>query len=167
MKKLVLIIAVCLFSMTALAQPACYHRLYHTYKGEEGVVAFRVPGVLIKLAGCFADLDHEEKALLRSLKSVSILTIEDDHHYPGLNFAEEMGKGMEKGNYKLLLKVHEDGEDVMIAAREKNGRISDLIVVVGGEENTMVHVKGRMKSDLLRELANVSGIEVLKVTAEI
>ena len=92
MKKLVLIFLAILFSATVMAQPACYHRLYHTYKGEEGVVAFRVPGILIKLAGCCADLDHKEKQLLRSLRSVSILTIEDDQRYPGLNFAEEMIK---------------------------------------------------------------------------
>ncbi len=39
-------------------------------KGEEGVVALRIPGFVLRLAGTIADLDHEEKALLRSLRSV-------------------------------------------------------------------------------------------------
>ena len=67
----------------------------------------------------------------------------------------------------MLLRMNGDGEDVIIAAREKKGKICDLIVVVGGDENTLVHVKGRMKSDLLKELAKVSGIEELKITAAI
>ncbi len=55
----------------------------------------------------------------------------------------------------------------MIAAREKNGKITDLIVVVGGDENVLVHVRGRMESDLLENLAEVAGVEELQFTAKI
>ena len=96
-----------------------------------------------------AGLEGEERELVRCLKSVTVLTIEDSHLYPGLNFTEEMDITRMKDNYQLLMEVHDGDEDVIIAAREKNGKISDLIVVVGGEENTLVHVRGRMESDLL------------------
>ena len=67
----------------------------------------------------------------------------------------------------MLLEVHDGDEDVVIAAREKNGKITDLIVVVGGDENVLVHVRGRMHSDLLENLAEVAGIDELKFTAKI
>ena len=72
-----------------------------------------------------------------------------------------------RGEYNLLMEVHEDGEDVLIAARERRGNITDFIIVVGGEENTLVHVRGRLKSDMLREIGKISGIGHLQVTAEI
>jgi len=56
---------------------------------------------------------------------------------------------------------------VIIAARERRGKITDLIVVIGGEENTLVHLRGRMKSDLLKEVGKVSGIKQLELTARI
>ena len=167
MKKLILSILAVLFSMALFAQPAGYHQIYHTYKGEKGVVAIHVPGFLLKFAGMCAGLDHDERQLVRCLRSVSVLTIEDGERYPGVNFTEEMDISRMKGDYNLLMEVHDGDEDVIIAAREKRGKITDLIVVVGGEENTLVHVRGRMKSDLLEELADVSGIKELQVTAEL
>jgi len=167
MKQISIAAIALLFSISLFAQPTGYHQIYNTYKGEKGVVSIHVPGILLKFAGRCAGLDFDERQLLRCLKSVSVLTIEDDHLYPGVNFAEEMDHSRMRGQYKLLLEVHDGEEDVIIAAREKKGKITDLIVVVGGEENVLVHVRGRLKSDLLGELAEVSGIKELQVTAKI
>lgn len=165
MKKLILSLLILSFGLTLFAQPAGFDRLYYKYKGEEGVVALRVPGIVMRLAGAIGDLDREERELLRSLKSVTVLTIEDGHLYPGVNFTEEIR--LSSDHYQLLMEVHEDDEDVLIAAREKNGKIRDLIVIVGGDENVLVHVRGRMDSDLLENLAEVAGIDELHVTAQL
>jgi hypothetical protein len=167
MKKYIIIAVLALFSFPIFAQPAGLEKLYYTYKGEEGVVAIRVPGFVMKLAGAIADLDHEERALLRSLRSVKVLTIEDASLYPGVNFTEEVNLHHMNGGYQLMLEVHDEDEDVIIAAREKKGKITDLIVVVGGSDNTMVHVRGRMNSDLLENLAGVAGVKELQFTAQL
>ena len=167
MKKLILSALILALGLSLFAQPAGFDRLYYSYKGEEGVVAIRIPGFLMRLAGSIADLDQEEKQLLRSLRSVTVLTIEDAELYPDVNFTEEVNLTNMRGGFKLLLEVHDGEEDVMIAAREKNGKIKDLIVVVGGDENVLVHVRGRMESDLMENLAEVAGVEELKFTAKL
>ena len=167
MKKIILSALIITFGLTLFAQPAGFDRLYYNYKGEEGVVALRVPGFVIKLAGSIADLDREEKQLLRSLRSVTVLTIEESDLYPDVNFTEEVNLSRMKGGYQILLEVHDGGEDVVIAAREKKGKITDLIVVVGGDENVLVHVRGRINSNLLESLAEVAGIEELHFTSQI
>jgi len=167
MKKLILSTLILAFGITLFAQPAGFDRLYYQYKGEEGVVALKVPGFVMKLAGSIADLDREEKELLKSLRSVTVLTIEESALYPGVNFTEEVNlSNMNKG-YKMLLEVHEDDEDVIIAAREKNGKLRDLIVIVGGDDNVLVHVRGRMDSNLLENLADVAGVDELSFTAQL
>ena len=150
-----------------MAQPAEFDRLYYQYKGEEGVVALKIPGFVMKLAGAIADLDHDEKALLKSLRSVTVLTIEEMELYPGVNFTEEINLSNTDKHYQLLMEVHDADEDVIIAAREKNGKLRDLIVVVGGDENVLVHVRGRMDSDLLENLAGVAGVDELHITAQL
>ena len=167
MKKLILSALIITMGVSLFAQPAGVDRLYYNYKGEEGVVALRIPGFLIKLAGSIADLDREEKQLLKSLRSVTVLTIEESDLYPDVNFTEEVDLSRMKGGYQMLLEVHDGDEDVVIAAREKKGKITDLIVIVGGDENVLVHVRGRMQSDLLENLAEVAGIDELKFTAKI
>ena len=64
MKKLILSALIITMGVSLFAQPAGVDRLYYNYKGEEGVVALRIPGFLMKLAGSIADLDREEKQLL-------------------------------------------------------------------------------------------------------
>ena len=167
MKKLILSALIITMGVSLFAQPAGFDRLYYNYKGEEGVVALRIPGFLMKLAGSIADLDREEKQLLRSLRSVTVLTIEETDLYPDVNFTEEVDLSRMKGGYQMLLEVHDGDEDVVIAAREKKGKITDLIVVVGGDENVLVHVRGRMDSNLLENLAEVAGVDELKFTAKI
>jgi Domain of unknown function (DUF4252) len=167
MKKLLFSTLILTFGLSLFAQPAGFDRLYYEYKGAEGVVALKIPGFVMKLAGSIADLDREEKALLRSLRSVTVLTIEDNHLYPDVNFTREVNLSNMNNGYKMLLQVHEDDEDVIIAAREKNGKLRDLIVVVGGDDNVLVHVRGRMDSDLLENLADVAGVDELHFTAQL
>ena len=167
MKKLLFSVIILTIGLSMFAQPAGFDRLYYEYKGEEGVMALKIPGFVMKLAGSIADLDHEEKALLKSLRSVTVLTIEEDHLYPGVNFAEEINLSKMKGGYKMLMEVHDGDEDVIIAAREKNGKLRDLIVVVGGDDNVLVHVRGRMDSNLLENLAEVAGVDELHITAKL
>ena len=167
MKKLFISTLILAFSITLMAQPAGFDRLYYQYKGEEGVVALKIPGFVMKLAGSIADLDKEERALLRSLRSVTVLTIEEEHLYPDVNFAEEINLSKMNNNYRLLMEVHDGNEDVIIAAREKNGKLRDLIVIVGGNDNVLVHVRGRMESDLLENLAEVAGVDELHFTAQL
>ena len=167
MKKYIISLLLACSTLAISAQPAGMERLYYTYKGEEGVVAFRVPGFLMKFAGMCAGLDHSERQLLRSLRSVRILTIEDQDLYSGVNFAEEVDAARMRDGYQLLMEVHEPDEDVIISARERNGKITDLIVIVGGSENTLVHVKGRMNCDLLESLSEVAGLKELRYTAEL
>lgn len=167
MKKIFLIAILIAFTAPLMSQPAGLERLYYNYKGEEGVVSIRIPGFLLRLAGCIADLDHEERQLVRSLRSVTVLTIEDNGLYPGVNFAEEVDVHRMHGGYHLLMEVHEDDEDVVIAARERGGKIRELIVLVGGSDNVLVRIRGRMNSDLLESLAGVTGIEKLHYTGRI
>ena len=167
MKKLILSLLIISTGLTLFAQPAGFDRLYYQYKGEEGVIALKIPGFVMKLAGSIADLDREEKALLKSLRSVTVLTIEESHLYPDVNFTEEINLSKLNNGYSLLMEVHNADEDVIIAAREKNGKLRDLIIVVGGDENVLVHVRGRMESNLLENLAEVAGVDELHFTAQL
>ncbi len=55
----------------------------------------------MKLAGSIADLEQEEKQLLRSLRSVTVLTIEETDLYPDVNFTEEVNLTNMKGGYQI------------------------------------------------------------------
>jgi len=166
-KQIIFSGAFLILTTSLLAQSGDLNSLYYNYKGEKDVVAIRIPGILMRIAGSIADLDREERQLLKSMKSVKILTIDSEEANEGVNFVNEVDLQNLNNGYNMLLKVKDGKDDVAILAREKNGCIKDLVVLVGGDENVMVHVRGRMHSDLLESLAEVSGIEELRFTKEI
>lgn len=133
--------------------------LYQKYRGEEGIISLWIPGIAMKLAASIADLEVEEEALLRSIKSLRVLTIEDTDLYPDVNFTKEVDFKPGRNGYQLLMQVTEGGEDVMILGREKGGKLKDILVLVGGEENVMVHIKGRMNADMIGSISNIAGLD--------
>ncbi|MBN1131901.1 MAG: DUF4252 domain-containing protein [Bacteroidales bacterium] len=162
MKKIIFAAILAAFSITAFAQSYDLENLYYNYKGEKGVVALRIPGFVMRLAGSSADMDSEERQLLRSMRSVQIVAIEDTELNSRVNFVEEVDLNNLNNGYNLLLRVQDGAEDVAILTREKQGRIRDLVVLTGGDENVMVRIRGRMNADLVDCLADVSGIGQLK-----
>jgi hypothetical protein len=113
----------------------------------------------MKLAASIADLEDEEEQFLRSIRSVRVLTIDDPSLYPGVNFTREANIEPGEKGYQVLVQVNDSKEDVLIMGREKNGKLKDLLVLVGGEENVMVQIKGRLNSDMLSSLAQIAGLD--------
>lgn len=158
-KFFTLAIAILFFGTILSAQTIETEILYHKYRGEEGVISLWIPGIAMKLAASIADLDDDEDALLRSIKSIRVLTIEDTDLYPGVNFTREANITAGCNGFQVLMQVTDGEEDVMILGREKNGKLKDLLVLVGGDENVMVHIKGRMNADMIGSLSSIAGLD--------
>ena len=162
MRRIILLsIALLITGAAVSAQTIAIENLYQKYRGEKGVVSIWLPGMAMKFAASIADLDYEEEALLRSIRSLRVLTIEDADRYPGVNFAREANITPGDNGYQVLVQVTSDGEDVLIMGREKRGKLKDMLILVGGNDNVMVHIKGRMNTDMIGSLAQIAGAEHL------
>ncbi len=167
MKKIILLLIILLTGVGLTAQHTKINHLFSTYRGEEEVIALYIPGFLCRLAATFGDLSGEERELLNSIKSIRILVSENPDLNSRVNFAKEINSGKLNKNYRILLSVHEADEDVLILGYNKKDYIQDLIIVVGGDENVLVYIKGRIGYDLIDSLYEVSGIEQCRYTKEI
>ena len=164
MKKLVLLSLLALSYISLSAQSAGTDRLFLAYRGAEGVTSLYIPGFLCRFAAAVGDLDPEEEQLLRTIKSIRILSVENSRLNEKVNFVEEIKPRVIDKNYETLLEVHDQNEHVIIYAREKNDCIRELTIVVGGDENALVCIKGRLDRDLLYALSEVTGISELSHT---
>ena len=104
-KQLIFSGAFLIFTTSLFAQSGDLNNLYYNYKGEKDVVAIRIPGILMRIAGSIADLDREEKQLLKSMKSIQILTIDSKEANKGVNFVNEVDLQNLNNGYNMLLKV--------------------------------------------------------------
>lgn len=166
--KLILTSILALLFIAINAQPFETDRLYNDYRGADGVVSIYIPGFLCRFAAAVADLDAGEEELLRTIRSIKILAIDDnDRLNEQVNFVEEINFDRINDRYQTLLEVHDGDEDVLIFAKEKNQHIRELTIVVGGDDNALVCIKGRMNRDLLYALTEVTGIEEFRYTKEL
>jgi hypothetical protein len=168
MKKLLtLSIAILLTGTVLSAQTIETERLYQKYRGEKGVVSLWIPGFVMKLAANIADLEPAEKAFLRSIRSIRLLTIDNNDLYPDVNFTREARITPGRNGYEVMMQVTSDGEDVMILGRERNGKLKDMLVLVGGDDNVMVHIRGRLNADMIGAVAQIAGKDGLNFSAQL
>ena len=167
MKKLVFAAFSLIIGINLYSQTFELDHLYNTYRGEEDVISIYIPGFACRLAASIGEMETQEQELLRSIKSVRIQVIENKEINRTVNYARAFSGNKSARGYFPMLEVHDKGEDVLILARQKEDAIRELVILVGGEENVMVWVKGRMDQDLMKNLFEVTGIEQCQYTKEI
>ena len=131
------------------------------------MISLYIPGFLCRMGASLGDLDEPERELLCSIKSIRILVSENEDLNRHINFAKELRNNRHNSDYNTFLEVHDSGNDVVIMGKEKHGLVSDLIIIVGGEDNAIICIKGRMDRDLLDALYEVTGLEECRYTKEI
>ena len=101
-----------------------------------------------------ANMEEEKgelKGTLGKVKRVRVIAQEDESDVEGVNFMEEL-KGVEFDDYKELVVVKEADQEVLVLAKEEDGKIRELLVLVGGEDNVLVSVEGNFTMDDLEAL---------------
>ncbi len=144
MKRLILILAVVL-PMAALAQKTPVDKLFEKYANQKGFTTVNISGKLLSFAGNVDTGDKNTSEMLSKLNGIRILSVEDDNLNKSVDFYAELEKdGFFKNNdYEVLMEVTEDNEVVRFLAKDGgNGKFSDLLLVVGGDDNTLISING-------------------------
>ena len=162
MKKLVLILAVVL-PMAVLAQKTPVDKLFEKYANQKGFTTVNISG---KLLGFASQLDNGDKAtgdMLSSLSGIRVLTVEDDELNKKLDFYTELEQSgfFKNNNFEVLMEVTEANEVVRFLAKDAgNGKISDLLLVVGGDENTLISISGIIDPQSIGKITKAMNIDI-------
>ena len=103
----------------------------------------------------------------KSIKSIRVQVIENREINESINLARIYANRQPAVGYFPMLEVHDGTDDVLILGKEKDELLSELLILVGGKENVMVWIKGRMDRDLMKSLYEVTGIKECRYTQEI
>lgn len=154
MKKTVIIFFAAIFLLTSCDDDPAVSKAFLKYSCKSSVTTISVPGWLIDMAGTFGDLDDEERDLIESIDKVKVLTVDDDDLNARVNLHNEFYSKINSDNaYEELLVVREAGEDVTIFGKMDKNVIHEMIILVGGDDNTLVYLKGEIKPELINNIA--------------
>lgn len=126
------------------------------YRFKDGVTTVTVPGWVLGLAANFGDLDETEQEILESIDKVRVLAIEDNNLNAKTNLHEEFYEQISKKNYEELLVVRDENESVTIFGEMDENVIKEMIVLVGGDDNAMIYIKGEIRPELLNNKFDIT-----------
>ncbi|HPE77629.1 MAG TPA: DUF4252 domain-containing protein [Draconibacterium sp.] len=161
MKKLVLILAVVL-PLAVLAQKTPVDKLFEKYANQKGFTTVNISG---KLLGFASQMDGDKATgdMLSSLSGIRVLTVEDDELNKKLDFYTELEQSgfFKNNNFEVLMEVTEANEVVRFLAKDAgNGKISDLLLVVGGDENTLISISGIIDPQSIGKITKAMNIDI-------
>ncbi|MGV8134287.1 MAG: DUF4252 domain-containing protein [Mangrovibacterium sp.] len=151
-----------LISVSAAAQKSPVDKLFEKYANKEGMTTVNISGTLLGFASKIQE-DSPESEFLAGLKGVRILSVEDGQLNKTLNFYEELEHdGFFKSNdYEVLMEVTEKNEIVRFFGRNAGeGKFSELLLVIGGEENTLISIRGTIAPENIAKITSALDIDL-------
>ena len=156
--KRILITLVLLIPLMVMAQEGSpIDKLFNKYANKEGFTTVNISGKLLSFASKLDDSKSKDKdaAMLEKISGIHILSVEDSNLNKGLNFYKELeADGFFKNhNYEVLMEVTEKDEVVRFFGRSGgSGKLSELLLVVGGNNNTLISIRGVIDPDDIAKL---------------
>jgi hypothetical protein len=167
MKKIALLLPLMALVLVVNAQSSAIDDLFDKYYGKEGFTTVLVNEEMFEVISNMEKESGELEGVLGKIKRIRVIAQEDEctdtegEKAEGVNFMEEL-KGFKFDDYKELVVVKESDEEVLVLAREEDGQLAELLVLVGGEENVLVSIEGRFSMEDLEALSDLEGLEELE-----
>ena len=133
-----ILFALSLLTQTSLANDDVVDAVYKKYKSYPNATRVNLGAPLLKFAMHF---DDDAKQL--TIESVKVLTIEKQEG-ENINFYREIIENLQLSAYTEYIRVVEKDEQVLVIGKEEGDKITELLVVTGGDENTLVRIKGEI-----------------------
>ncbi|MEM1321052.1 MAG: DUF4252 domain-containing protein [Bacteroidota bacterium] len=160
MKQLILAFSLLLLSTAVLAQTRSINRFYNTYKHQEEVRNFALPGWLIRLGATIAKKhvdEPEAKAALqmaKKVKKLKLLVMENGNPVQQQDLERLYTEARSREGFEDMVFVREGNTRVnMLIRTKKDDIIRNLLIMVSEEDQfVMVSLKTKLKIEDLNQL---------------
>jgi len=154
MKRVVLLILIVAFPAFIMAQNSAVDKLFAKYQGKKGITTVNISPELFQMVNAMGIEEIEDQDFpLDKVKSVKILTIEDDEGYEGVNFYEEIKKDLDVDDFEEVMTVNDGGEVVRMWMKVDKKAVSEFLLIVGGDDNVLIYITGNFDMNDVEELA--------------
>lgn len=151
MKKLILTLILIGSVFAVQAQSKSVKALYEKYKGDDDFFHMELGGNFMNFAEGFKiDMDKNDMSTVaKSVEKLNFFTLPDNIDKDRVEF-KALQKGLERERYELLMEASEGKGGVLVYSKGGN-TISDLVVLVGGDEGDLmvVELKGEFDSETI------------------
>ncbi len=150
MKTKLILFASILFLITSCEYHPGVSEAFAKYRFKKGVTTITVPGWVIALGAKFGDIDEDEREIIESIDKVRVLVVEDHDLNQRINLHKEFHEKINRKNdYEQLMSVNDKNENVTIYGKMDNNIITEMVVLVGGDDNVLVYLRGEIDPKII------------------
>jgi hypothetical protein len=165
MKTNLLFLMLILLPLQTGAQESPADKLFEKYSGLDGYTSVHISKYMF---GLFSAMDNKDKDIDDVLSRLTGIRILASENAParGVNFFNEIMKDLPLNEYQELMVIKEKGQDFKFLIREKDGIISELLMVAGGNSNNaLISIRGNIDLNTISKLSRsmkIDGLDALQ-----
>lgn len=165
MRYLIILLFIAISTNISRAQNTAIDKLFDRYSEKDGFTTVYITQYMFSM---FKDVHTDDKDfddLVKSLKSIRILAVDNENPPKGINFFTEIMKDLPVKEYKELMVIKEKGQDVKFLVKDNSsGKISELLLIAGGKDNALISIQGNIDLKNIAQLSKsmkIQGMEQL------
>jgi hypothetical protein len=168
MKKMILslvMLAFLSFPLISNAQNRAIDKLYEKYSGRDGFTSIVINKNMFELFSNI-ETDEENKDFAKAISGLIEIKIlaSDNGDFEG-NFHDIVMKELPMDEYIELMVIRSKDQDVkFLIKKEKDGKISELLMISGGkgDDNALISIIGDIDMNTISKLSKTMGVAGLE-----
>lgn len=162
MKRFIIMFVV-LVPLALAAQKTPVDKLFDKYANQKGFTTVNITGKLLGMAGKLDSSNPSTSDMLNNISGIRILSVDDSALNNRLNFYQELeSEGFFRNNkYEILMEVTESDEVVKFFSMDAGqGKISELLLVVGGKSNAIISIRGLIDPENIGKITGALNVNI-------
>lgn len=139
MKKLIMGAVIMMCSIAASAQNDAIAKFFTKYQSDESFSQVTISGKMFSMMANISGETEEEKAMIASISKIKGLKIlSKSEARNSRELYKEAISMIPTSNFEELMSIRDKDKDMKFFTKEAGGKISELVMVMGGNEEFMV-----------------------------
>ena len=159
MKRIIIGGMLIMLTLFTMGQNSAVDKVFDKYSGKEGYTTVSISSFMFNMLNSLETDDpefDEFKKATAGIQSIKILTQDGGDSEA---FGAELLEMLPRSEYKEMMVVKDQDEDVLFLAREENGKITEfLLIVSGGGEDALIAIQGDIDLESISSIA--SGLDM-------
>ncbi|MCK5067090.1 MAG: DUF4252 domain-containing protein [Bacteroidales bacterium] len=159
MKRIVLGGMLMMFTLSAFGQKSAVDKVFDKYSGKEGYTTVYISSYMFNLLSSLESDDPEYNEFKKATSGISSIKILTQDGGNSESFGEELIAMLPRSEYKEMMVVKDQEEEVLFLAREEGDKIIEfLLIVSGGGEDALIAIQGDIDMESISKIA--SGLDM-------
>jgi hypothetical protein len=153
-----------ILSVSINAQQNAIDNIFQKFEGKEGITTVNISRDLLQMVSKIDSVDKDLTSVFAMISQVRIIALDKASSEEKVSF-KEMLKSLSINDYKTLMLIKENNQDIKFLSKETNGKITEFLLLVSGDKTpVLVSITGNIDLSKLSKLSgkvNLQGFEHL------